>query len=143
MREQDDQGAGVSCGDRLIPGQAGGRMRTLGASTPFASRSPGGFQLWRRGAPSGGSPLLGLLAVTVATAVASAASHFAPGLDASTAGVVLGAVMVNVGWHRPCLHAGTRVASHLLSWIAVVLLGCSSRFPSWSLWARSGRVSSR
>jgi uncharacterized integral membrane protein (TIGR00698 family) len=69
------------------------------------------------------SPLPGLLAVAVATGLAMGIGHLVPALNASTAAVVLGAVLVNVGWHHPRLHAGTRVASHALLRIAVVLLG--------------------
>jgi uncharacterized integral membrane protein (TIGR00698 family) len=75
------------------------------------------------------SMLPGLLAVAGATAVAFGISHLVPGLNASTTGVVLGAVAVNLGWHPPCLHAGTRVASRVLLRIAIVLLGLQLALP--------------
>jgi len=65
----------------------------------------------------------GLLAVAVATALAFGISRLVPALNPSTVGVVLGALAVNLGLHRPVLHAGTHLAAHRLLRIAVVLLG--------------------
>lgn len=47
----------------------------------------------------------------------------APAINPSTAAVVLGALVVNLGLHRPALHVGTHVASHRMLRFAVVLLG--------------------
>ncbi|MDQ2757642.1 MAG: putative sulfate exporter family transporter [Actinomycetota bacterium] len=74
--------------------------------------------------PSGNrSSLPGLAAVTAATAVSFGVAHVFPAVNPSTVAVVLGALVANVGWHRPRLHVGTHVASHRLLRIAVVLLG--------------------
>lgn len=75
------------------------------------------------------SPLPGLAAVAVATAVAFGVAHVFPAVNASTAAVVLGALAVNLGLHRPVLHAGTRVASHRVLRVAVVLLGLQLALP--------------
>ncbi len=69
------------------------------------------------------SSLPGLAVVTAATAVSFGLSHLLPTLNPSTVAVVLGALVVNLGLHRPALHVGTHVASHRLLRIAVVLLG--------------------
>lgn len=69
------------------------------------------------------SALPGLLAVTAATAVSFGVSHLVPAVNPSTVAVVLGALVVNVGLHRPSMHVGTHVASHRMLRIAVVLLG--------------------
>ena len=73
--------------------------------------------------PGGASPLPGLLTVAAATAVAFGVSRLVPAVNPSTVAVALGALAVNLGLHRPALHAGTHVASHRLLRIAVVLLG--------------------
>lgn len=76
------------------------------------------------GAPAGAtSPVPGLVAVTAATAASFGVSHVLPAVNPSTVAVVLGALVVNVGLHRPVLHVGTHLASHRLLRIAVVLLG--------------------
>ncbi len=65
----------------------------------------------------------GLVVVAVATAASFALASLVPALNPSTVAVVLGAVGVNLGLHRPVLHAGTHLAAHRLLRIAVVLLG--------------------
>lgn len=65
----------------------------------------------------------GLAVVAGASAVAFAVAAAVPSLNASTVAVVLGAVLANLGLHRPALRAGTRFASHRLLRVAVVLLG--------------------
>jgi uncharacterized integral membrane protein (TIGR00698 family) len=65
----------------------------------------------------------GLAVVAAATAVAVVVAHLVPALNATTVGVVLGALLVNAGLHRPALHAGTRLAGKRLLRLAVVLLG--------------------
>ncbi len=67
--------------------------------------------------------LPGLAVVAVATAVAFGAASLVPGLNASTVGVALGALVANTGLHRPVLRPGTHLAGHRLLRIAVVLLG--------------------
>ncbi|MEO7059635.1 MAG: putative sulfate exporter family transporter [Lapillicoccus sp.] len=69
------------------------------------------------------SALPGLVVVAAATAVSFGVAHVFPAVNPSTVAVVLGALVVNIGWHRPRLHVGTHVASHRLLRIAVVLLG--------------------
>lgn len=71
----------------------------------------------------------GLLAVTVATALAFAVSAALPAVNPSTAAVVIGATMANTGLHRPALHAGTKLAGHRLLRIAVALLGLQLALP--------------
>lgn len=73
--------------------------------------------------PGAHSPLPGLLAVALATAVAFGVSHLLPAVNPSTVAVALGALAANLGLHRPMLHVGTHVASHRLLRLAVVLLG--------------------
>lgn len=73
--------------------------------------------------PGAASPLPGLLVVAAATAVAFGVSHLLPAVNPSTVAVALGALVANLGLHRPALHLGTHVASHRLLRIAVVLLG--------------------
>jgi len=73
--------------------------------------------------------LPGLLVVAAATAAAFGLARVLPGLNASTVAVVLGALWVNVGLHRPALHAGTRFAAHRLLRVAVVLLGLQLGLP--------------
>lgn len=79
--------------------------------------------------PARPSPLPGLLAVATATAAAFGISHLVPALNPATIAVLLGAIAVNVGLHRPALHAGTHFASHRLLRIAVVLLGLQLAIP--------------
>lgn len=69
------------------------------------------------------SPVPGLLAVAAATGAAFAVHALLPEVNPSTAAVLLGALIVNAGLHRPALRAGTHVASHRLLRLAVVLLG--------------------
>jgi len=71
----------------------------------------------------------GLLAVTVATALAFTVSAALPAVNPSTAAVVIGATMANTGLHRPALHAGTKLAGHRLLRIAVALLGLQLALP--------------
>ncbi|GGL94277.1 YeiH family protein [Nakamurella endophytica] len=71
----------------------------------------------------------GLLVVAVGTAAAAGIAHLVPFLNASTVAVVLGAVLVNTGLHRPVLQAGTHYAGHRLLRIAVVLLGLQLGLP--------------
>ncbi|WP_306416119.1 YeiH family protein [Micromonospora okii] len=65
----------------------------------------------------------GLLVVAASTGVAFAVSCLLPAVPTSTVAVALGLLVVNLGLHRPVLHAGTRVASRHLLQFAVVLLG--------------------
>jgi len=67
--------------------------------------------------------LPGLIITVIATAVSFTIAQFIPSLNASTIAVVLGAITVNLGFHRPTFAPGTRFASHRLLRIAVVLLG--------------------
>lgn len=69
------------------------------------------------------SPWLGLAAIAAATALAYGVSALIPGIGASTVGVVLGALAVNLGLVVPALRPGAKVASSRLLRIAVVLLG--------------------
>ena len=71
----------------------------------------------------------GLVVVGVATAAALTLARFVPALNASTVAVLLGAVVANLGWHRPRLHAGTRFAAHRLLRVAIVLLGLQLALP--------------
>jgi uncharacterized integral membrane protein (TIGR00698 family) len=64
-----------------------------------------------------------LTVVTVATAASFGVSAVLPAVNPSTVAVVLGALVVNVGLHRPALHVGTHIASHRMLRVAVVLLG--------------------
>jgi uncharacterized integral membrane protein (TIGR00698 family) len=73
--------------------------------------------------PGHASPVPGLLAVAAATAVAFGVNAVLPAVNPSTVAVVLGALAVNTGLHRPALHVGTHVASHRFLRLAVVLLG--------------------
>jgi uncharacterized integral membrane protein (TIGR00698 family) len=73
--------------------------------------------------PGHSSPVPGLLAVAAATTVAFGVHAVVPAVNPSTVAVVLGALAVNVGLHRPALHVGTHVASHRFLRLAVVLLG--------------------
>ena len=73
--------------------------------------------------PGHSSPVPGLLAVAAATVGAFAVHALFPAVNPSTVAVVLGALAVNVGLHRPALHVGTHVASHRFLRAAVVLLG--------------------
>lgn len=75
------------------------------------------------------SPLPGLLAIALATAVAFGVAYLVPAVNASTVAVVLGVLAANVGLHRPVLHAGSHVASHRLLRGAVVLLGLQLAVP--------------
>jgi len=82
------------------------------------------------GARSGaGAVIPGLLAVAVGTALAYAADRALPGLGASTAAVLIGAVAANAGLHRPVLRPGTALASRRLLRVAVVLLGLQLALP--------------
>lgn len=81
-------------------------------------------------APSAQSLLApGLLVVAAATAVAFAVARLVPALNAGTVAVVLGAVVANVGLHRPPLRPGTAWAARRLLRIAVVLLGLQLALP--------------
>lgn len=70
-----------------------------------------------------GGYLPGLTVVAGATALAFGVAALLPAVNASTVAVLLGALLVNVGLHRPALRPGTHLASHRLLRIAVVLLG--------------------
>lgn len=74
-------------------------------------------------APEHRSPVPGLLGVAAATAVAFGVHAVVPAVNPSTVAVVLGALAVNTGLHRPALHVGTHIASHRFLRLAVVLLG--------------------
>jgi uncharacterized integral membrane protein (TIGR00698 family) len=74
-------------------------------------------------------PLPGLLVVAVATALSFAVARLLPEVNPSTVAVALGALLTNVGLHRPLLHAGTRLAGHRLLRLAVVLLGLQLAVP--------------
>lgn len=65
----------------------------------------------------------GLVVVAAATAAAFAVAHVVPSLNPTTVGVVLGALLVNVGLDRPALAPGMRFAAKRLLRVAVVLLG--------------------
>ncbi len=65
----------------------------------------------------------GAVLVVAATAAALAAGAALPLLPASTAAVVLGAVLGSTGLHRPAFRAATAFASRRLLRTAVVLLG--------------------
>ncbi|PWJ54310.1 conserved hypothetical integral membrane protein [Quadrisphaera granulorum] len=71
----------------------------------------------------------GLAVVAAATAAAFGAASLLPELNASTVGVVLGALMANLGLHREVLRPGTAFASRQLLRIAVVLLGLQLALP--------------
>jgi uncharacterized integral membrane protein (TIGR00698 family) len=75
------------------------------------------------------SPVPGLLVVAACTALAFGVSRLVPSVNPSTAAVVLGALVVNLGLHRPVLHPGTRLAAHRVLRIAVVLLGLQLGVP--------------
>lgn len=85
-------------------------------SSPSASTGPAPR-------PERASPWPGLLVVAAATAAAYGIAWLVPAVNATTAGVVLGVLLVNCGLHRPVLRPGTRIASKRLLRIAVVLLG--------------------
>lgn len=71
----------------------------------------------------------GIAAAALATVVAYAVAHWVPGLNPSIVAVLLGALVTNLGLHRPVLHAGTRLAGkRILRW-AVVLLGLQLSLP--------------
>lgn len=67
--------------------------------------------------------------MAAATALAFAVSHLLPSINASTVAVVLGAVLVNTGLHRPVLRPGTKFAGRRLLRVAVVLLGLQLALP--------------
>ena len=73
--------------------------------------------------PEHAAPLPGLVVVAAATALSFGVAHMFPAINPSTVAVILGALVVNVGLHRPAMHVGTHVASHRMLRIAVVLLG--------------------
>lgn len=73
--------------------------------------------------------LPGLAVVAAATTLAFLVAHYFTAVNASTVAVVLGAVLVNAGLHRPALHRGTRFASRRLLRVAVVLLGLQLALP--------------
>lgn len=73
--------------------------------------------------------LPGLLVVATATAVAFAVARLVPALNAGTVAVLLGAVVTNVGLHRPVLRPGTAWAARRLLRLAVVLLGLQLALP--------------
>jgi uncharacterized integral membrane protein (TIGR00698 family) len=76
-----------------------------------------------------GSVAPGLLVVAAATGVAFLLARVVPGLNASFAAVVLGALLVNLRLHPPALHPGTHLAGHQLLRLAVVLLGLQLGLP--------------
>ena len=101
------------------------RLRTPGRSRPSCPAVP---------PPGAASPLPGLLAVAAATGVAFGVSRLLPAVNPSTVAIALGALAANLGLHRPALHVGTRIASHRLLRIAVVLLGLQLSLPQlWHL----------
>lgn len=65
----------------------------------------------------------GLVVVAGATGAAFVVAHVVPSLNPTTVGVVLGALLVNLGLDRPALAPGMRFAAKRLLRIAVVLLG--------------------
>lgn len=71
----------------------------------------------------------GLVAVGAATVLVFVVAHLVPAVNASTDPVVLGALVANLGLHKPILRAGTHLASHRLLRIAVVLLGLQLAVP--------------
>lgn len=71
----------------------------------------------------------GLAVVALLTALAFGAARVVPALNAATVAVVLGAVLVNAGWHRPALHPGTAFAARRVLRGAVVLLGLQVALP--------------
>ncbi len=71
----------------------------------------------------------GLAVVAVLTVLALGAARAVPALNASTVAVVLGAVLVNTGLHRPALHPGTGFAARQVLRLAVVLLGLQVALP--------------
>ena len=73
--------------------------------------------------PEHASSLPGLVVVAAATAVSFGVAHVFGAINPSTVAVILGALVANLGLHRPALHVGTHVASHRMLRIAVVLLG--------------------
>ncbi|RBY76113.1 putative sulfate exporter family transporter [Geodermatophilus sp. TF02-6] len=73
--------------------------------------------------------LPGLAVVGGTTAVAFAVAAVVPAVGPSTAAVVLGALLVNAGWHRPALRPGTHLAGSRLLRVAVVLLGLQLSLP--------------
>jgi len=83
-----------------------------------------------RRVPTMRSTAPGLAVVAAATALAYALTWLAPGLNASTAAVLLGAALANTGLHRPALRPGTHVAGHRLLRIAIVLLGLQLSVPT-------------
>lgn len=65
----------------------------------------------------------GLLVVTLATGAAFGLAQVVPDLNSTTAAVILGAVLTNLGGCPPATQPGLRFASHRLLRTAVVLLG--------------------
>jgi uncharacterized integral membrane protein (TIGR00698 family) len=65
----------------------------------------------------------GIAVVAAATALAYGVADVVPGLNSTTVAVVLGALLVNLGLHRPALAPGTSFAAKRLLRVAVVLLG--------------------
>jgi len=63
-----------------------------------------------------------------------------PGVNASTVAVVLGALAVNLGLHRPLLRPGTRFAASRLLRVAVVLLGLQLGLPQLERLGGAGLV---
>ncbi|TXR52457.1 YeiH family protein [Quadrisphaera setariae] len=82
--------------------------------------------------------LPGLAVVAGATALSFAAAHLLPGLNASTAAVVLGAMLANAGLHGAALRPGTAFAARRLLRIAVVLLGLQLALPQLAALGLSG-----
>jgi uncharacterized integral membrane protein (TIGR00698 family) len=74
---------------------------------------------WQRPGPY----LPGLAVVAGAVGAAYLVAFLVPDLNASTVGVLIGALLVNSGLHRPALRAGTQFAGHRLLRVAIVLLG--------------------
>jgi uncharacterized integral membrane protein (TIGR00698 family) len=73
--------------------------------------------------------LPGLVFVAVLAAAAFAVARLAPGLNASTVAVALGALAANLGLHRDRLRPGTEFAARHLLRVAVVLLGLQVALP--------------
>jgi uncharacterized integral membrane protein (TIGR00698 family) len=67
--------------------------------------------------------------VGIATAIAFAVARAVPALNPSTVAVLLGAGLSNTGLHRSRLRPGTRLASHRLLRVSIVLLGLQLSLP--------------
>jgi uncharacterized integral membrane protein (TIGR00698 family) len=78
---------------------------------------------------SGWARLPGLAATAVATAASFALATLVPGLNATTAAVVLGVLAVNIGVLAPATRPGLAFATTSLLRVAVVLLGLQLSVP--------------